>query len=337
LSTLRRVARKLGWALLVIWAVVSLTFVINTVLPSDPARMVAGPQARPADVARIREQLGLSRPIPVQYAAFLTRLVHFGPRAPAADDKAHATCGTLGFLHVDLGKSYQLRRPVIDLLVERLPRTLMLALGAVLVQALLGIGSGVLAARFKGRAPDKLFLAVSVVGVSAPTFIIGLGLQYVLARRLRLLPIDGFGHTPAEHLWGLCLPALTLGIYGAAYFTRIVRDDLIGVLGLDFIRTARAKGASEARVLVHHALRNALLPVVTMLGMELGALVGGAVVTETLFRWPGIGAMSVTALLDRDGPVIVGTVLVTSTAIVLANVVVDLLYGVLDPRTRGAR
>jgi peptide/nickel transport system permease protein len=336
-SQARQLARKLGWAALVIWAVVSLTFVINNVLPSDPARMVAGPHARPADVARIREQLGLSRPLVVQYGAFLSRLVHFGPRSPSGDaakDRAHATCGHLGFVHVDLGKSYQQRRPVLDILAERLPRTLMLALAAILVQGILGVSTGVLAARFQGRALDRLFIAGSLVGVSAPTFILGLGLQYVLARRLRLLPIDGFGHTAAEHLWGLCLPALTLGIYGAAYYTRLVRDDMVGVLQQDFIRTARAKGATEARVLVHHALRNALLPVVTMLGMDLGALVGGAVVTETLFRWPGIGALSVTALLDRDGPVIMGTVLVTSTAIVLANVAVDLLYGVLDARTR---
>jgi peptide/nickel transport system permease protein len=331
---MRRLVRKLAWAAFVIWAVVSITFLINSVLPSDPARMVAGPQARPADVARIREQLGLTRPLVVQYGSFLARLVHLGPSSPPPDDKAHATCGTLGPLHLDLGKSYQLRRPVTAILAERLPRTLMLALAAVLVQAILGLSSGVLAARFHRRPLDHLLVAGSLVGVSAPTFILGLALQYVLARRLRLLPVDGFGHTSAEHLWGLCLPALTLGIYGAAYYTRIVRDDLIGVLKLDFIRTARAKGASEGRVLIHHALRNALLPVITMLGMDLGALVGGAVVTETLFRWPGIGALSVTALLDRDGPVIVGTVLVTSTAIVMSNVVVDLVYGLVDPRTR---
>ncbi len=331
----RRLLRKLGWALFVIWAVVSITFLINGVLPTDPARMVAGPQARPADVARIRDQLGLSRPLLVQYGAFVARLVHFGPSTPAADDKAHATCATFGFLHIDLGKSYQQRRPVTAILAERLPRTLLLALAAVLVQALLGISTGVLAARFHKKALDRLFVAGSLVGISAPTFILGLALQYVLARRLRLLPVDGFGHTSAEHLLGLCLPALTLGLYGAAYYTRLVRDDMVDVLRQDFIRTARAKGASEAGVLVHHALRNALLPVVTMVGMDLGALVGGAVVTETLFRWPGIGALSVTALLDRDGPVIMGTVLLTSTAIVLSNVVVDLLYGVLDPRTRG--
>jgi peptide/nickel transport system permease protein len=330
----RRVAEKLAWALFVIWAVVSLTFVIDNVLPSDPARMVAGPQARPADVARIRGQLGLDRPLLVQYGAFLKRLVHLRPSVAAPKDSAHATCATLGLVHVDLGKSYQQRRAVIDILAERLPRTAFLALAALLVQGLLGVGSGVLAARFHARALDRAIVLGSLLGVSAPTFILGLALQYLLARRLRLLPVDGFGHTPYEHLVAVCLPALTLGIYGAAYYTRIVRDDMIGLLEQDFVRTARAKGAGEAAVVLRHALRNALLPIVTMLGLDLGTLVGGAVVTETLFRWPGIGQLSVTALLDRDGPVIVGTVIVTSTAIVLCNVAVDLTYGLLDARTR---
>ncbi len=331
---MRRALEKLAWAFFVIWAVVSLTFLVNNVLPSDPARMVAGPQARPADVARIRDQLGLGRPLIVQYGAFMKRLAHVAPSS-ATKDPAHATCATLGFVHIDLGKSYQQRRAVVDILAERLPRTVFLALVAVLLQALLGIGSGVLAARYHARTLDRVVVASSLVGVSAPTFIVGLALQYVLARRLHLLPIDGFGHTVREHLVGVCLPALTLGLFGAAYYTRIVRDDMIGILGQDFIRTARAKGASEPAVVLRHALRSALLPIVTMLGLDLGALMGGAIVTETLFRWPGIGALSVTALLDRDGPVIVGTVIVTSTAIVLANVVVDLLYGVLDARTRG--
>jgi len=330
----RRALSRIGWAVFVIWAVVSLTFVVNNVLPSDPARMVAGPQARPADVARIREQLGLRRPLVVQYAAFLGRLVHVARPATAGGGSAHGTCARVGLLHFDLGKSYQQRRAVVEILAERLPRTALLAVAAVVVQGLLGITAGVLGARFRARALDRVILAGSLVGVSAPTFIVGLGLQYVLARRLRLLPIDGFGHSAGEHILGLCLPALTLGIYGAAYYTRIVREDMVGILAEDYVRTARAKGAGELAVVVRHALRNALLPIVTMLGLDLGSLVGGAVVTETLFRWPGVGALGVTALLDRDGPVIVGTVIVTSTAIVLCNLAVDLLYGVMDPRAR---
>jgi peptide/nickel transport system permease protein len=333
---MKLLVRKLAWALFAIWAVVTLTFVISNVLPTDPARMVAGPQARPADVARIRAQLGLDRSVVVQYRDFLTRLVHVGAAHADKADPAHATCGTLGFLHVDLGRSYQQRRPVIDVLAERLPRTVMLAIAAVLVQVLLGVASGALAARFHKKPIDAVLVGASLLGASAPTFIVGLALQYVLARRLRLLPVDGFGHSVADHLSCLCLPALTLGLVGAAYYTRIVRDDMLQILPQDFVRTARAKGASETSVLLRHALRNALLPVVTMIGMDLGALLGGAIVTEALFRWPGIGALSVTALLDRDGPMIVGTVLVSSTAIVVSNLVVDLLYGRLDPRARNS-
>jgi peptide/nickel transport system permease protein len=159
-------------------------------------------------------------------------------------------------------------------------------------------------------------------------------LQYVLAHRLRLLPLDGFGQDVGEHALSVVLPALTLGVFGAAYYTRIVRDEMIGILKQDYVRTARAKGLGDGAVVVKHALRNALVPLVTVLGLDLGALVGGAIVTETLFRWPGIGALAVSALLDRDGPLVVGTVIVTSTAVVLSNVAVDLCYTALDPRVR---
>jgi peptide/nickel transport system permease protein len=329
-----RLLRKLAWAAFVVWAVVSLTFVFNSVLPSDPARMVAGPQARPADVERIRTQLGLGRPVVVQYFAFLRRLVHVRLDRSSESDPEHTTCEAFGPIHVDLGKSYQQRRAVTQILAERLPRTASLAIVAVLLQSLLGVAAGVLGARFHRRVIDRLVVGTTLLGTSVPTFMLGLALQYVLARKWRLLPTDGFGHTLGEHMQGIVLPALTLGFYGAAYYARIVRDDVVDILREDYVRTARAKGGSEPRVLLRHALRNALLPVVTMMGLDLGALVSGAVVTETLFRWPGIGALSVTAVLDRDGPVIVGTVLVASVAVVLANLVVDLLYAVLDPRAR---
>jgi peptide/nickel transport system permease protein len=331
---IRRVAAKLVWAGFVIWAVTSLTFVVNGVLPSDPARMVAGPQARPRDVERIRVQLGLDRPLAERYRAFFSRLVHTGPRTIDPADTAHATCAALGLIHVDLGKSYQQRRPVLTIIGERLPRTLWLAATAVLVQILLGTTAGVAAAKKKGTAWDHLAVGGTLIGISAPTFLLGLVLQFVFAHELRLLPLDGFGSTPAQHMVSVILPACTLGIFGAAYYTRIVRDEVIGLLRQDFVRTARAKGASESRVLFRHALRNALMPLVTIIGLDAGALTGGAVVTETLFRWPGLGAASVTAMLDRDGPLILGTVLVASTAIVLSNVVVDLCYVALDPRVR---
>jgi peptide/nickel transport system permease protein len=329
-------SRRFLWAVFVLWAVITSTFFVNNVLPSDPARMVAGAQARPQDVARIRTQLGLDRPILEQYGIYVSRLVHIGPIMSGASKGAteHATCATLGPLHFDLGKSYQQRRAVVTILAERLPRTLLLAFAAVLVQILIGVSSGMIAARKRGTLVDRTAVAISLLGISAPTFVLGLVLQFVLAHKLRVLPLDGYGFSIADHLVSVILPALTLGFFGAAFYTRIVRDELISLLQQDYVRTSRAKGLSETAILFRHALRNALVPLVTIIGLELGGLVGGAIVTETLFRWPGIGALSVTALLDRDGPVILGTVLVTSAAVVFSSMVVDALYVALDPRVR---
>ena len=332
----RFLARRLAWAVFTVWAVVTAAFFVNNVLPTDPARMVAGPQARPADVTRIREQLGLDRPVHVQYAIFMQRLVHTGPGEIAAGDKVHGSCAAVGALHFDLGRSYTMRRPVLTVLGERLPRTLQLAGAAVLLQLLFGVSLGVLAAVKKHTVTDRAAVAVSLLGVSAPTFLTGVLLQYFFGHKLRLLPIDGYGKETLDHLVSVILPALTLGLFGAASYTRLVRDEMIGLLSEDYVRTARAKGASRAAVVVRHALRNALVPLVTVLGLDLGTLVGGAVVTETLFRWPGVGAMSVNAMLDRDGPLILGATIVTSTAVVLSNIVVDVCYAALDPRVRKA-
>jgi len=225
---------------------------------------------------------------------------------------------------------------VVDLVATRLPRTLALALAGVLVQLLLGVGSGVVAAVRRGSRLDRLLVGTSLLGISAPTFLIALLLQYVFARGLGWLPLDGFGATLGEHARCLVLPALTLGVYGAAYYTRLVRDEMAVVLRQDWVRTARAKGASAWRVALAHGLRNALVPVVTAVGLDFGSLMGGAVVTETVFRWPGLGELSVKALLDRDGPIILACVVVTSVAIVGANLLVDAVYARLDPRVRRA-
>jgi peptide/nickel transport system permease protein len=326
--------RRFAWSLFIVWAVVSLTFVVNNVIPSDPARMVAGQQARPKDVERIRTQLGLDRPLITQYGSFMRRLVHFGPRSVDDKDPIHGTCANVLWLHIDFGKSYQQHRPVTTILGERLSRTIFLALAAVLVQVIVGVSFGVLSAAKRNTAVDHASVGVSLLGISMPTFVLGLLLQFVLAHQLRLLPLDGYGKTTGEHIVSVILPALTLGISGAAYYTRFVRDELINLIKQDHVRTARAKGLGPIAVWVKHALRNALVPLVTLVGLDLGALVGGAIVTETLFRWPGVGALSVSSLLDRDGPVILATVVVTSTAIVLSNVLVDVSYRLLDPRVR---
>ena len=337
-----KLARRLAWAVFVVWATVTLAFLVNYALPSDPARMTAGPHARPQDIARIRTDLGLDRPLTVQYARFLGRLVHIGPGGdeaavdPKAPNKEHASCAAVVWrFHVDLGKSYQQRRPVVTILAERIPRTFLLAIAAAIVQIALGVTAGVIAAARKRSAIDHLAVSASLLGISAPTFVIGLFFQWLFAYRLRLLPLDGYGDTFVDHLASVVLPALTLGVFGAAYYTRMVRDEMIGQLGQDYVRTALAKGLSRRAVLIRHALRNALMPIVTLLGLELGTLVGGAIVTESIFRWPGIGSLSVTAMLDRDGPVVMGCVIVTAIAVVLSTIAVDLAYGFLDPRARG--
>ncbi len=336
---LRGLLKRLGWALAVIVGVTSASFAIALVLPGDPARMLAGAQAAPADVARIREAYGLDRPISTQYVRYWSRLVHLGPRivAGAPRDPSHASCASVGPVHVDLGFSAAYRRPVVDLLVQRAPRSLELGVAALFAQLALGTALGLLAAARRATWIDEAAIGTALVGVSAPTFVIGLVLQYLLAYRLRLLPYDGFGATAAEQARSLVLPALTLGIFGAAIYARLVRDETVLAASSEFAQTARAKGASNARVLVVHAFRSALLPIATLAALDLGALVGGAVVVEKLFRWPGVGQLAVDALINRDGPVIVGAVLVSSTAIVASLFVLDSFAGLLDPRLRQRR
>jgi len=330
-----RLVKRLIWVALVVFATTTLAFVVSNVLPGDPARMVAGPQARPDDVARVRKQLGLDKPLAVQYAHYMKRLVHF--TVQTGGDAEHLTCAELGPVHLDLGKSYQQRRPVVTLLGERLPRTLWLALCAIAIQTLIGTAAGAFAAYRAKTFWDRFTIGITLIGVSAPTFLIGIALQYIFAHKLHMLPLDGFGNSLPEHIVSVVLPSVTLGIYGAAYYSRIVRDEMHDLLRRDFIQTARAKGVPEWRVVCGHALRNAAAPLVTVVGLELGALVGGAIVTESLFRWPGVGALSVGAVLDRDGPVIMGTVLITSLAVALSSVLADLLVALLDPVARGER
>jgi len=308
-----RMLRRLGASIVVVWAVLTLTFVLQHALPSDPARAMAGPQARPVDVDNIRLQLGLDQPLWVQYGSYMGRLVRG-----------------------DLGKSYQRRQPVVDILKKRLPNTAMLAGAAIFVQVLIGTVAGVVAALRRGRWLDHGTIALTLLGISAPTFLTALILQYWLSYRLQLLPFDGFGTTFGAQMQSMVLPAMTLGLFGAAFYARFVRDEMLGIFGQDYMRAAAAKGLPRWRVIVVHGLRNALVPLLTIVGMDLGAMMGGAVVTETIFRWPGIGSLSVDAALARDGPVIMGVVLVTSVAIVVANLAVDLIYVVLDPRIRHA-
>lgn len=326
--------RRLGWALVLIVGVTSLSFLVSQWLPGDPARILLGPQASTADVAQARKIYGFDEPLAVQYGRYWARLVHRGPAViERPKDKAHRSCLGVGLgVHLDLGYSFYFRKPVVDLLVTRAPRSLELAFAALWIQIAIGVSLGVVAAYRRGTAWDEAAMAAALIGVSAPTFLLGLVLRYLFAYKLAWLPFDGYGATPAEHLRSLVLPALTLGLFGSALYARLTRDELGVLLVQDFIRTARAKGASGARVLFVHALRSALVPLGTVVALDFGTLVGGAVVTERLFSWPGLGQLSVDAVLNRDGPVIFGTVLFASTAAILSTLAIDVAYVLLDPR-----
>lgn len=337
-AIIRHAGRRLAWALVVVLGVTTVSFVVSQLLPGDPARLFAGPQASAADVARARAIYGLDRPIVERYARYWARLVHRGPGPVDRKDADHRSCALVApGLHVDLGFSFHYRKPVVDLLAAKVPRSIELALSAFAVQVAIGVTAGLVAAAKRGSRWDEATIAATLAGVSAPTFLLGLVLQYVFAYRLRLLPYDGYGTTPAEHAASLVLPAATLGLFGAALYARLTRDEVASALVRDWARTARAKGASEARVLVVHALRVALLPLATLAALDLGTMVGGAIVTEQLFRWPGVGQMAVEAALNRDGSAIFGTVLFTSTAVVASSLAVDLLAYALDPRIRDRR
>ncbi len=300
---------RLGAAALVVLGVCTLVFLLIHLVPGDPVEAMLGEGARPADRAAMTAALGLDRPLGEQYRLYLLRL-----------------------LRLDLGQSFSFQRPVLDLLAERLPATLTLA-GVALVLALsLAIPLGVLAACRRGQAADSLAMGFSLLGGAIPNFWLGPLLILVFSLWLGWTPVSG-REGPAS----LILPAITLGTSLAAILARMVRGSVLEVLGEDYIRTARAKGLAPVAVLWNHALRNAWLPVLTLVGLQLGGLLGGAVITETVFGWPGLGSLLVEAIQSRDYPVVQGAVLLVSLTYVLVNTGTDLVYAWVDPRIRGGR
>jgi len=285
-----------------------IVFVSVRLIPGDPARTIAGPEASDVAVAAVRKDLGLDEPLLQQYVAFLAR-------------------GIRG----DLGRSYYFRTPVTQEVLSRFPATAYLALAGLAMSIVLGMGLGALSAANRGRPIDRLALVLSTAGISLPSFWLSLLLIMLFAVQLNLLPAGGYG------TWRhFVLPSLTLGLFGAGTVARLARSSILEVLEQDFVRTARAKGLPGSRVFFKHALKNALIPVVTVLGLQLGAFLSRAVVTETVFGWPGIARLTVSAVLSRDFPLIQGTVLWLALVFILANLAVDLLYSVLDPRLRYA-
>ncbi|WP_455269329.1 ABC transporter permease [Rhizobium herbae] len=300
------ILRRLVQTALILFGVAAITFLLLYALPADPARMIAGRSATAQTVANIRHELGLDQPLLSQFWNYLK-----------------------GLAEGNLGRSYAQKTDVGALIAARLPATLILMAAGIFVEVLLGLLLGVIAAVRRGGTVDRVVMMASFVGVSAPQFVAALLLLYVFAVTLAWFPMSGFG-TFAH----VVLPATTLGILGAGWYARMVRSAMIDVLNQDYVRTARAKGLSSARIVFRHALPNALLPVIAMIGIDIGQFMSGVVVVEAVYGWPGIGQLAWQAIQQVDIPIIMGVTLVSALAIVIGNLVADLIAPLIDPRIR---
>ena len=315
----RFLVRRILLGLVVLWVIATVVFVMFFVAPSNVARLIAGRQATPETVALVKHRLGLDRPILDQYGSYMWNL-----------------------LHGDVGYSFYNSTSVRSLIWERVPVTLSLAVGAAVLWLLIGVSSGVLAATRPRSVADRIVTVTALVFYSMPAFLLGLIFLYFLFFRLHLAGIDffpGSGYvplteSPLEWARHLLLPWFTIALVTAALYSRLTRGSMLDVLGEDYIRTARAKGLRERRVVYRHGLRSAVTPVVTQFGIDLGTLLGGVIIVENIFGLPGLGQLAVQSVTSQDLPVIIGTVVLAAAFIVAANIAVDVCYAVLDPRVR---
>ncbi len=298
--------KRLFQATMILLGVAAITFGLLHYLPADPAALIAGRSANAEMIANVRHQLGLDLPLPEQFWNYLVAL-----------------------LHGDLGRSYVQRTGVTSLIIARFPATFYLMLAGIFVEVAIGLSAGVLAAVRRNSFTDSLVMTLSFVGVSAPQFVVALLLLYVFAVNLDWFPMGGYG-TPAH----IVLPALTLGLLGAGWYARMTRSAMLDVLNQDYIRTANAKGLSKMRVILRHGIPNALLPLIAMIGIDIGQFMAGVVVVESVYGWPGIGQLAWQGIQQVDLPIIIGVTLVSSLAIVLGNLLADILAPVFDPRIR---
>jgi peptide/nickel transport system permease protein len=308
------VARRLLALVPVALVVATVAFVLIHLAPGDPAAIIAGPDASPDDVQRIARQLGLDTPLYVQLGRFYGRL-----------------------LRGDLGQSIFLRKPVSEAILDRVEPTLLLTVFATLIAVAIGVPSGVISSRYHNSGPDQAFMAFALVGISVPNFLLALLMVLLFGVRLGWFPVAGY--VPLEYGWlgtlrSLVLPAAALGLVQSALIARITRSSMLDVLYQQFIVASRAKGLSERAIVYKHALRNALIPTITIIGISFAILIGGAVVVETIFNIPGIGRLIISAVLRRDYPVIQGVVLCVAGVYMLVNLLVDLSYLLIDPRVR---
>jgi len=299
------VVRRLGWALVTLLGISVINFILIFAVPVDPARMIVGIHAPESTVIAVRHALGLDRPVWIQYVLFLWRLLHF-----------------------NLGYSYLMNRPVTGLIAQAFGNTARLAVAAFAAEILIGGTLGYVAAFQRGRFADRALSLVGLVGMSIPNYWLGAMFLFLFAFAIPIFPLYGQGNV------NLVLPALTIGLTGAAYYMRVLRTSLIEIIQSDHVRTARAKGLGPWSLSVRHVVRNALIPVVTLAGMDIAGMLSGIVIIESVFGWPGIGLLSYQAIQNLDIPVVMGTVLYTTTVIVLLNLAVDVAYAFLDPRVR---
>ena len=310
----RYLASRFAGMVVVMLIVAALVFLITRLAPGDPAAVMLGEQATAADIAQLRASYGLDRPLPVQFLYWLSELARG-----------------------NLGQSIFLQRPVTQALLERAEPTFFLTLFSIIIAVLIGVPAGIAAAVWRGKVIDQGLSGFAMLGASVPSFWFGLILMQIFAVSLGWFPVAGYGDPGvplSDRLHHLILPSIVLGVVNSALILRFTRASMLDVLGEDHIRTARAKGVSETRVVLHHALRNALIPVITVLGLTFALLIGGAIVTETVFGLPGIGNLVVSAVLRRDYPVIQGALLVIAGLYVLINLLIDLLYLAIDPRVK---
>jgi len=302
---IRFVVRRLLVTILMLFLVALTVFMLGH-LTGDPVRLMVPDTATEEDIATLRQTLGLDRPLPIQFGDFLI----------------HAVQG-------DLGSSLRYRQPALTLVIERMPATAELSLAAMLIALVVAIPAGLISARKRGSWADALTSVISVVGQSMPAFWIGIMLIIIFAVQLRLLPATGRGET-----FSLVLPAITLGLWPMARIARVLRSSMLEVMHEDYVRTAYAKGLADKTVLVRHQMRNALIPVVTVTALTFGSILGGTVITESVFAWPGVGRLALEAIYNRDFPLMQATVLVVASIFVVINFILDLLYVWLDPRIR---
>jgi peptide/nickel transport system permease protein len=300
------ILRRLIQSALILLGVAFITFLLLFVLPADPVRQIAGRSATAETVENIRQQLGLDKPFLVQFGRYLS-----------------------GLVQGDLGRSYLQKSEVSVLIASRLPATLLLMAAAIFCELVIGLTMGIIAALRRDRFTDQALMMTSFVTVSAPQFVVSLLMLYVFAVKLGWFPIGGYG--TFQHL---VLPAITLGILGSGWYSRMMRSSMIDVMRADYIRTARAKGLTRARVVLGHALPNAILPIIAMIGIDIGVFMGGIVVVESVFGWPGIGQLAWQAIQRIDIPIIMGVTLVSAVAIVLGNLLADLIAPFIDPRIK---